>query len=78
MKLEQQQRMYDTLKRISKGYMTPDQLRRQARRAETNYGFEYEEALEMAYENIQAEAAAAIKGLRRRPSRNDAPKEDVE
>ena len=63
MKLEQQQRMYDALRRIPKGYLTPGQLRR--RLLKRDYGLEYEEALELTYENLQAEAAAAIKGLRR-------------
>ena len=54
-------RMYDALRRIT-AYMSPDQLRR---RAEKEYGLPYEEALEMAYENIQSEARVAIKGMRR-------------
>lgn len=53
---------YDTLKRIAKGYMTTDQL---IRRSERYYGLPYHEALEMVYENLQAEAAAAIRGKRR-------------
>ena len=62
MKLEQQQRMFDTLKRIARDYATPDQLRRSAER---DYGLDYEECLEMVYENIQSEAKAAVKGVRR-------------
>lgn len=61
LKLEQQQRLYDTLKRIARGYMTPTQIRRDSRQA----GLDYDEYLEMSYENIQSEAAAAIKGVRR-------------
>ncbi len=61
MKIERQQRMFDTLKRISKDYMTPDEIRRDA----DNTGLSYNEYLEMSYENIQAEAKAAVKGLRR-------------
>ncbi|HXE63262.1 MAG TPA: hypothetical protein VN519_06950 [Bryobacteraceae bacterium] len=57
-----EQLYFDVLKRISRGYQTPDQLRKNA---EKDYGIEYDEALEMAYENIQAEAAGAIKGKRR-------------
>jgi hypothetical protein len=53
---------FDTLLKIARAYMRPDKLRR---RAEKDYGVSYEEALEMAYENIQAEAAAAIYGKRR-------------
>lgn len=30
----------------------------------TDYGLEYEEALEMAYENIKTEAQFAIKGIK--------------
>ena len=59
---EKQQRMFDALKKITREHMTPDQLRRAAER---DYGLSYTEALEMAYENIQAEAKAAIKGMRR-------------
>lgn len=61
MKLEQHLTMYDTLKRISKDYMTPAQIRRDADKT----GLDVEEYLEMSYENIQAEAKAAIKGMRR-------------
>jgi hypothetical protein len=46
------------LKRIAKDYCTPAQLRRQT------HGLEYEEALEMAYENIQHEARTALKTFR--------------
>ena len=62
MKLEQQQRLYDTLKCIARGYQTTDQLRKES---EKRYGLEYHEALEYAYENIQQEAKFAIKGVRR-------------
>ena len=53
---------YDALKRISKNYQTPDQLRRNSER---DFGCSYHEALEMAYENLQWEAARTIKGKRR-------------
>lgn len=53
-------RLYDALKRIGK-YMTPDQIRRDAKR---EMGLDYEEYLEMSYENIQAEAKRAIHGVR--------------
>lgn len=46
---------------ISKEYCTPAQLRKEAKGA---YGIDYEEALEMAYENIQAEAKNALKGTK--------------
>jgi hypothetical protein len=50
------------LLRITK-YMRPEQLRRAA---EKQYGLSYEESLEMAYENLQGEARAALKGYRGR------------
>ena len=59
---DQQRRMYDALKRIARGYQTPDQLRRGS---EKQYGLDYTEALEYAYENMQQDARNAIKGLRR-------------
>lgn len=59
---DQQRRMYDALKRIARGYQTPDQLRRGS---EKQYGLAYTEALEYAYENMQQDAKNAIKGLRR-------------
>ena len=59
---DQQRRMYDALKRIARGYQTPDQLRRNSER---QYGLDYAEALEFAYENMQQDARNAIRGLRR-------------
>lgn len=59
---EREQRMYDTLKRIARGYHTPDQLRRSEK---ARCGLDYEEALEYSYENIQQDAAQAIKGMHR-------------
>lgn len=56
-----EQRMYDALKRITK-YMAPERLRRVAQK---KYGLEPDEAIEMAYENVLAEANAAIAGMRR-------------
>ena len=58
---EQFNKMRSTLKRIATGYQTPDQLRRDAGRG---YGLEAEEAIGYAYENIQAEAANAVRGVR--------------
>ena len=60
--MSHEQLYYDTLKRIAKGYMTTEQL---SRRAEKEYGVGYHEALEMSYDNIQAEAADAIRRKRR-------------
>ena len=60
-------RMYEALRRISKDYQSSEQLRRAS---EEEWGLPYEEALEMAYENIQNEARLAIKGMRMpRPER---------
>lgn len=56
-------RLYDALKRIAKGYQTPAQIRREAER-DGGFGPDYEEYLEMAYENIQQLAANAIRGVR--------------
>lgn len=53
--------MLSILKKISKEYQSPSQLRRGS---EKQYGLEYEEALEMSYENIQSEAAFACKGVK--------------
>lgn len=64
MKPQQIIKMYAALERIAKGYQTPDQLRRNS---EKDWGVSYEESLEMAYENLQAEAKAAIKGVRIKP-----------
>lgn len=60
--MSNEQRYFDALRRIARGYQTPDQLRRNS---EKEYGVRYEEALEMAYENLQAEAKCAIRGKRR-------------
>ncbi|MCL4715519.1 MAG: hypothetical protein KJZ75_11460 [Hyphomonadaceae bacterium] len=58
--------LYDALRAIAKEYDTPDRIRRIS---EKEYGLSYEEALEMAYENIQALAARAIYGVRiKRPA----------
>ena len=56
-----EQRYFDALKRIGK-YQTVEQL---LRNSERQYGLEYIEALEMAYENIVQEAKAATRGRRR-------------
>ena len=53
-------KMLETLKRI-RDYNSPEKLRRES---EKDFGLGFEEALEMAYENIQAEATGAIKGVR--------------
>jgi len=66
-----EQLYYDTLKRIAKEYMTTEQLQR---RAEKMYGVSYHEALEMSYDNIQGDAALAIRG-KRRPQIGERPAE---
>lgn len=62
MSIQNEQFYYDILKKIAKAYMTSDQLKR---RAEKMYGVSYHEALEMSYDNLQAEAANATRGKRR-------------
>lgn len=57
---EQFNRMLDTLKRI-KSYQSTSQLRRDS---EKEWVLDYEEALEMAYENIQGEASYSCKGIK--------------
>lgn len=54
-------RLVERLRRIAKDYQTPEQIRRSS---EKDYGLSYSEALEYAYENLQSEAAYAIKGVR--------------
>lgn len=60
-KQTREQKLYDALKRITM-YDNPDRLRK---RAERDYGLEPDEVIEMAYENVLAEAKTAIKGMRR-------------
>lgn len=59
-------RMRAALLTISRGYMTPDQMRRNCERGE-GIGLGYEEELGMAYENIQETAASAVSGVRAMP-----------
>lgn len=63
------------LKRIA-AYMTPDQLRK---RSEKLHGIPPEEAIEMAYENVLAEAKQALKAVpaRRRPAKQPQGASDV-
>lgn len=49
-----------TLKRIA-SYEAPDRLRRNA---DMRYGLDGDEAVEMAYENMQQEARNAVRGVR--------------
>lgn len=52
-------RMLGALKVINKTFMTPNQIRKHL-----DSGLEFEEELEMAYENIQQFAKQTIKGVR--------------
>ena len=66
-KTDLERRMFNVLRRISRQYWTAESLLKHG-----DCGLEGAEALEMAYENIQAEAKAAIKGVRLAPpSRHD-------
>ncbi len=53
-------KLHAALKRIA-SYQSTTSLHRNS---QGEFGLPYEEALEMAYENIQHEAKAAIKGMR--------------
>ena len=57
---EKEQKLLTALKRISL-YDSPEKLRR---RAEKDYGLTPHEAIEMAYENVLAEAKEALRGMR--------------
>jgi hypothetical protein len=59
--LERERRLFDALKCITM-YAPPEKLKKQSGKA---YGLSGGEAVEMAYENVLAEAKAALKGLRR-------------
>lgn len=54
-------RMLAALKIISEDYQTSEQLRNEGAK---QVGLDYEEALEMAYENIQELATRTIKGIK--------------
>ena len=60
-RVDYEQRFYVALKRIT-AYMTLKQLHRAS---SGQYGLEYTEALEMAYENMQDEAHNALLGYRK-------------
>lgn len=61
--MSNEQIYYDTLRRIARSYLLTEQLTDDY--ADKHYGLSAFEALEGAYDNIQAEAEAAIKGKRR-------------
>ena len=52
-------KLYNALKRIA-SYETPERLRRSS---DKDYGLDYEEALEMAYENVLYEARMATMNM---------------
>jgi len=67
---EKIEQIYYTLKRITQ-YQTVSQLRKASK---AQYGLDFDEAIEYAYENIIAEARAGLSGVRlpkRRPPEND-------
>lgn len=53
-------RLLAALRRIAR-YDSPERLRRVSQK---RYGLPADEAIEYAYDNVRAEAAAAIKGVR--------------
>lgn len=61
---ENQKRQFNlmrlTLLKIARHYQTVEQLKIHSKR---EYGLDFEEALEMAYENLQNDAAHAVKGV---------------
>lgn len=59
--IQQFNQMRRALTTIAKDYSTTAQLRRESKGA---WGLDYEEALEMAYENIQLTAKQALKGVK--------------
>lgn len=52
--------MLNALKKI-KAYQSPEKLRKDS---EKDWGLDFEEAIEMAYENIQSEASFACKNVK--------------
>lgn len=59
-KCDQFNKMHEALRKIA-AYQSPEKLKKDS---EKDWGLEYEEAMEMAYENMQSEAKSAIKGVR--------------
>lgn len=55
-----ERRYFDALRRIARGYQSAAQLRRYA----GQYGVSFAEEIELAYENLQQEAANAIRSRR--------------
>lgn len=61
--MSHEQEYFDALRKIARNYHPSEWFT--DRNADQAYGVEGREALEMAYDNIQAEAEAAIKGRQR-------------
>ncbi len=61
---------FDALRRIARDYDSPEKVMRDAGR---RYGLAPEEALQMAYDNIQNDAANAIRGKRRPVDKPEVP-----
>lgn len=59
--VQQWNQMRNTLLRISKEYMSSEQLRKKSQKM---YGLDFEECIEMVYDNIQGEAKQAVKGVK--------------
>lgn len=53
-------KMFNILLKISSQYQTPGEIKDNS---EETFGLDFEEALEMSYDNIQLEAIMAIHGL---------------
>lgn len=58
---EQFNNMRRALIQIRRGFETPSQLRKNCGNC---YGLDYEETIEMAYENMQCVAGLAVKGVK--------------
>lgn len=62
---EKQAQQFNAMRRelikISKGYMTTNQMRKNS---EKQFGLDFEECIEMTYDNIQSGAAYAVKGVK--------------
>ena len=58
---EQFNKMIVALKTIGNEYKTPTQLRRNS---QNDWGLDFDEAIEMAYENMQVTAKSACKGVK--------------
>lgn len=61
MGIEREQKLYDALSRIAR-YESPERLHKTGPK---QYGLSGPEAIEAAYDNVRAEAKAAIKGMKR-------------